>query len=118
MTIDIPGLNVDAGLELCGGSTDIFLNSMRLYVTNMPAALKKMKNLSKETLKDYAIAVHGVKGISEYIGAEEAMKTAKQLETMAKADDFAGVQAQNDAFIKYAENLVDTIQKWLAKNGK
>jgi len=116
MDIKISGLNAKSGLELCDGSEEIYLRSLRLFVSNMPAYLEKIKNVSKDTLHDYSISVHGVKSISEYIGAEEMKKTAKQLELMAKNGDLAGVLAANEAFLKNARDLVDKIRDWLQKN--
>ncbi|MCL2791908.1 MAG: hypothetical protein FWD87_02345 [Spirochaetaceae bacterium] len=115
MEIKIPGIDVDKGLELYEGDTNMYLRFLRLYVTKMPEALAKLRNVSENTLKDYVISIHGAKGISDVIGAEEARKTAKQLEAMAKEGDLAGVLAQNNAFISYAENLVDNIRSWLEK---
>ena len=116
MAIEIPGLNTNSGLELCDGNMDIYLRSLNLYISNIPATLEKMRNVTEETLRDYAVNVHGIKGSSEYIGAEEARKTAKELEMMAKGGDLAGVQARNDAFIKYVENIISGIKSWLEKN--
>jgi len=116
MDIKISGVNAESGLELCDGSEEIYLRSLRLYVSNMPSYLEKIKNVTKETLHDYAINVHGVKSISEYIGAEETKKTARQLELMAKSGDLTGVLAANEAFIENAQDLVDKIRAWLEKN--
>ena len=116
MAINIPGVDVHSGLDLCDGDLVMYLRFLRLYVTNIPATLEKIRNLSEETLKDYIISVHGVKSNSEMIGAEEARKTAQKLEALAKGGDLAGVLAQNKAFIKYVENLVDNIRSWLEKN--
>jgi len=116
MDIKISGVNADSGLELCDGSEEIYIRSLRLYVSNMPSYLEKIKSVTKETLNDYAINVHGVKSISEYIGAEETKKTARQLELMAKNGDLAGVLSANEAFIKNSKNLVDKILNWLEKN--
>jgi len=116
MAIEIPGLNAASGLELCDGDVNIYLHSLRLYVSSIPATLEKMRSVSKESLQDYSISAHGVKGMSEYIGAEEARKTAKQLEAMAKDGDWPGVLARNEAFIKYAQGLVDGVRNWLAEN--
>jgi HPt (histidine-containing phosphotransfer) domain-containing protein len=115
MTIEIPGLNTQKGLELCDGDLNMYLRFLRLYVSNMPKALEKMRNVSEETLQDYAVSAHGAKGISDYVGAEEARKTALKLEMMAKDRNLAGVLAENTAFIKNAENLVDHIRSWLEK---
>ena len=116
MAIEITGLNVNDGLALCGGDEGIYMNALRLYVSNIPSALEKMRNVSETTLQNYAVSVHGIKSTSEYIGAEEARSTAKQLEAMAKSGDLAGVQAKSDAFIQYVEQLVDRIRGWLEKN--
>jgi HPt (histidine-containing phosphotransfer) domain-containing protein len=116
MVIEIPEIDAASGLELCDGDMGIYLNSLRLYVSSIPASLEKMSGVSNETLKDYSIAVHGVKSMSEYIGAEEARKTAKQLEALAKGGDLAGVLAQNETFIKYAQNIVASVRSWLEKN--
>jgi len=118
MAIEIPGVNVNTGLDLCDGSMDIYLRFLRLYVSSMPPALDKMRNVSKETLHEYTVAVHGVKGISETIAAEEVVKTAKELEAIAKSGDLDGVLAKNTTFIKHTENLVNGIQSWLEKNDK
>ena len=114
MAIEISGVDTKSGLELCDGNMNIYLNSLRLFVSDIPTDLEKMRDVSKETLNDYSIIVHSVKSMSEYIGAEEARKTAKQLEAMAKNGDLAGVLSQNEAFIKYAENLVNGVRNWLA----
>jgi len=116
MDIKISGINADSGLELCDGNEEIYIHSLRLFVTNIPASLEKLKNVSKETLANYAITVHGVKGVSQYVGADETVKTAKQLEAMAKEGNLDGVLAANDAFIKNVQNLADNVKKWLEKN--
>jgi hypothetical protein len=118
MTIEISGLNVTNGLDLCDGDMNIYLRFLRLYVSTMPAALGKLQNVSQETINDYLVSVHGVKGISQTIGADEVVKNGKELEAMAKAGDLAGILGKNDAFIKQAEVLVENIQSWLKNNNK
>ena len=116
MAIEIPGLDTASGMDLCDGDTNIYLNALRLYVSSIPASLEKMRGVSQETLGDYAITAHSVKSMSEYIGAEEARKTAKQLEALAKGGDWAGVLAQNETFLQYAQGIVGSVQSWLDKN--
>jgi len=116
MAIEIPGLNAASGLDLCDGDMNIYLNALRLYVSSIPVSLEKMRGVSQETLADYAITAHSVKSMSEYIGAEEARKTAKQLEALAKNGDLSGVLAQNETFIQYAQGIADGVKNWLEKN--
>ena len=116
MVIEISGVNAESGLDLCDGDMDLYLHILRSYVSEMTTTIEKMRNVSEKTLKVYGIIVHGVKSMSEAIGAEEVRKTAKQLEKMAKGGDLAGVLARNNAFIEHTENLVNGIRAWLEKN--
>ena len=116
MEIQIPGLDVKSGLELCDGDTKFFVRALRLFIAKIPDTLDKMRNVTEGTLHDYSIVVHGLKSNSVYIGAEEIRKTAKELETLSKEGDLSGVQARNDAFIQYIENLLNDIRSWLEKH--
>ena len=116
MAIEIPGLDVNSGLELCDGNEKIYINSLRLFVSSTPESLKKMKDVSAETLEKYAITAHSVKSMSEYAGAEETRIAAKELEAFAKAGDLTGVLARNEAFIKFAGSIVEGVRHWLKEN--
>jgi HPt (histidine-containing phosphotransfer) domain-containing protein len=116
MKIEIPGLNVESGLNVCGGDLNIYLYSLRLYISNMPALMEKMRVISEDTLRSYSICVHSIKGMSEYIGAEEVKATAKQLELMAKESNLAEIQEKNEAFILNLDKLTNDIQSWLKEN--
>ena len=113
--IEIPGIMTERGLALCDDDIDIYIRSLELFAANVPLALDKMAGLTKETLKVYAINVHGLKGVSEYIGAEETRVAAKHLEALAKAGDYSGVLSLNEDFIKKTEIIVENIQNWLRK---
>jgi len=116
LKVDIPGVDANSGLSLCDDDMDIYLSSLRLYVTNIPGTLEKMRSVSSDSLHNYSISVHGVKGMSEYIGAEETRKTAKQLEMLSKEGNLTAVLDQNETFIKNTENMVNNIRSWLKKN--
>ena len=116
MKIEIPGIDTKKGLELYDDDEEIFLVVLRSYATNIPITLDKLRNISSETLPTYMIGIHGLKGTSANIGAEELRAEAMELEKMAKAGDLAGVQARNAAFLKKAETLIANIKAWLAKN--
>ena len=116
MTVVIPGVDGQKGLELYGGSLDIYLSILRTYTTFTPATLKRLRNVSAATLSDYVVAIHTLKGTCGSIGAEEARKKAVELEELARAGDLAGLQAVNDAFLERIDTLVANINKWLAQN--
>ncbi|MCL2704978.1 MAG: Hpt domain-containing protein [Spirochaetaceae bacterium] len=116
MAIEIPGLDVNSGLDLCDGDLNIYLRILRSYVSDMRSTMDKIQNVSEQTLQDYAVSVHGIKSTSEAVGAEELRKTAKELEKMAKSNDLAGVLAKNNDFLKYAENLIEGIELFLEQH--
>ena len=115
MAIEISGVDVNKGLDLCDGNLDIYLRILRCYVLDITAALETINNISQENLGLYAKTVHGIKGTSDAIGAEEARIMAKELELMAKANNLSGVLAKNNAFVKYITNLLENVKAWLEK---
>jgi signal transduction histidine kinase/DNA-binding response OmpR family regulator len=113
--ISITGVDTKRGLSLYGGEMDIYLPLLRSYVSNTPVTLGKLGSVSKETLPEYVINVHGLKGTSASIGAEAIRETAFNLETMSRAGDLNGVLAKNGILIKDTENIVANIKLWLEK---
>ena len=116
ITINIPGINSESGLRLSDGDMDIYLKSLRLFASSIPATLDKMRAVSADTMHEYAISAHSVKGMCEYIGAEKARAAAKQLELLAKEGDSAGVLAGNESFIKETQAIIGGIVDWLKKH--
>jgi len=122
MKIDIPGLDAESGLDVCGGNQNIYQYTLGLYVSEIPPFLNKIRAVSKETnisaeiLHDYAISVHSVKGMSKYVGAVEIIKTAELLQALAKDGDTAGILDHNDTFIEHLEKLLSDIKNWLNQN--
>ena len=115
MEVDIPGVDKERVKKIYGDKTKVFLNVLRSYLSVVPDALEKMGNVSAETLPNYVTSVHGVKAVSDSIGAEDARKMALELEMLARDGNLTGVLAKNDALIKYVKELMVNIQSYLAK---
>jgi predicted negative regulator of RcsB-dependent stress response len=64
-------------------------------------------------LADYAVVIHGIKGASRGICADEVGDRAEALEKAAKAGDFDFVTANNTAFQKAAAKLVSDLDALL-----
>jgi CheY-like chemotaxis protein len=114
--INITGVDTKLGLSLYGDDLDIYLPALYSYISNTPDILNKLKIVSKETLPEYIINVHGLKGSSASIGAELVKETAANLEMLARAGDLQGILARNERLIKGTENIVANIKAWLEKN--
>jgi len=113
MDIKIPGIDAETGLALYNGEADIYLAVLRSFVPNAYKTIEKLRAVSEETLTDYIVNVHGLKGISSGIGAEKVRASALELELEAKAGNLAGILAKNDALLKEAGDLAADIQAWL-----
>jgi HPt (histidine-containing phosphotransfer) domain-containing protein len=114
---NIPGININAGLELYGDEMDIYISVLKSFTANTPDAIEKLRNVTQETIKDYTIVIHGLKSVCATIAAEEISEKAKKLEAMAKAGDIKGVLAGNSSLIKETEMLIVNINNWLILTG-
>jgi len=116
MVITIQGVDAVRGLSYYGGETEIYLSILRSFTVNAPKILDKLRIVSRETLSDYAISVHGLKGANANIGAETMRQAAANLEAKSRAEDLDGVLAENNQFIKDMETLVANIKTWLEQH--
>jgi HPt (histidine-containing phosphotransfer) domain-containing protein len=118
MSLAIPGIDEQKIHEIYEDDYDLFFPVLHAYIDELPGSLARLRAVSAETLPDYARVMHGVKGTSASACAEEARKTATQLQAMAKAGNLAGVLAQNEAFLNYMDTFSTRVRNWLAANGK
>ncbi|MDR2096330.1 MAG: response regulator [Treponema sp.] len=104
---EIEGIDLKAGLRRYAGEA-VYLQILRSYTVHTPELLEKLRSLSRETLPEYAITVHGLKGASYGICAGAIGKQAEELEHAAKAGNYEKVRRENAAFIeKVAEALAE-----------
>jgi len=95
---------------------EMFLCILKSFVDNIPAEIENLRNVSEETLADYAINIHTMKGASASIGAKSLSQKAKKLERMAKEGYLEGVLADSEDFVKDALTLVEDVRDWLENN--
>ena len=113
MALNLPGVDEAKFQELMDGDEDLFITVLTTFVEKTPGTLAKLANPTKETLEDYRILVHAVKGACATISAEELRLKALDLEMKAKAGDLAGVLAGNAALLKEVQEMVDRGKGWL-----
>ncbi|MDR3348497.1 MAG: response regulator [Acidaminococcales bacterium] len=113
----ISGIDIAQGMRLYGGEKT-YLSILRSYVAHTPEIVNKMRKLSASSLPEYAIAVHGLKGSSYGICANEVAAGAEFLEQAAREGEFAKLNENNDAFIKKTEKLLDDLENFLREYEK
>lgn len=110
----IKGIDLAAGRERY--ATDgIFLEIIRSYCIHTPALLEKIRCFPGDNPDQYTITVHGLKGSSYSICANEAGDYAAALEIAARAKDVETIRAKNGGFIKTVETLLSGLNELLAK---
>jgi hypothetical protein len=81
----------------------------------MPELLDRLEHVSGGTLEDYAITVHGIKGTSYQICAQELGNEAAVLEAAARAGDRKTVEERNGNFVRNLKTLLENLGKFLAE---
>jgi len=112
--VEIPGMDIAKGLKRFDGNDKVYLDVLRSYAAGVSSMLDKIENFSEETLSDYIIKVHGIKGTSFDIFAEQAAKEAKDLEDAGKAKDIEFIKANHLSFMEKARKLIADIENALS----
>ena len=114
----LAGLDSQRGLEAFGGEADDYTAALASFLKNAPEIIAKLREVTAESLPDYAINVHGLKSMSAWICAESLRAGAEGLENLAKAGDFSGVSARSAAFLEEAETFIKELRAFLEKNNQ
>lgn len=81
-------INIDAALELMGGLEELYESAFMITQRKLPENIGKLDGyLENESLYDFAIEVHGLKGALNNIGCSLLGNYAANLEKAAKAED-------------------------------
>jgi CheY-like chemotaxis protein len=111
-TAELEGMDFESGLKRYGNE-EIYIKVLQSYVIHSPELLDKLRSFTRETLPDYAVTVHGLKGASYGVCANETGKEAEELEHAAKTGDYEKVSSKNAAFIEKTEALLDGLRDLL-----
>ncbi len=109
---DSDELDIEEGLERFG-SEESLIQILQSYAVNTRVLLASVREVSTESLPEYAVTVHGIKSSSYSIGAKRVGDLAKDMELAAKAGSFDTVLNANPDFLTAAENLIEEIEAGL-----
>ncbi|MCL1834754.1 MAG: ATP-binding protein [Oscillospiraceae bacterium] len=99
-------IDVDKGLERFSGDAEVYLGILSSYAANTRPLLDEVKGVTQQTLSEYAIIVHGIKGSSRVIYAEKPADLAEALETASRNGDMDFVTANNAGLVEALEKLL------------
>jgi signal transduction histidine kinase/CheY-like chemotaxis protein/HPt (histidine-containing phosphotransfer) domain-containing protein len=134
------GVDTTSGLERFGGCVEDYQAILRLYVEETRSLLAKLGAFearplpaqqlpahqqsstqqssaqqpeAAQSLHDYAITAHGIKGSSRSVGVEGLALMAERLERAARSNDRDFIQSQNVSFLKQAAALLNGMERVL-----
>ncbi|MCL1904410.1 MAG: response regulator [Oscillospiraceae bacterium] len=107
----IEGLDVEKGIQKYEGDVSAYFRILRSFSINSLPMLEAMAVIDPNDLKSYEIKVHGFKGMSYDIFANEAGDKAKSLEFAAKDGNLSFITENNPNFIETARTLVANVGK-------
>ena len=102
-------LDVERSMERFGNDRESFMLIMRSFVTSTRSLLPVVIEVTKNSMAEYAITVHGIKGSSRSVCADRVGDMAEALEKAAKTGDFDFICDHNPDFIKTVNELITYI---------
>lgn len=109
----MPEIDCAEGIKNIGGSLEKYNELLQIYYTEMSQILEILPELANENLEQFKIKIHGVKGSSRNVGAEQVSKHALQLEEWAKAGKQEEILSQLDLFLKELDGVMVRIASYL-----
>jgi hypothetical protein len=111
----IEGVDYNDGLSRFGNQAAIYLRIIKSFIKNTPPTLDELATVTEDSLADYAVRIHGLKGSCYGISAMTVGDEAKALELASKASDWATVQRDNPTVIEHVNELIAQLQALVDK---
>jgi hypothetical protein len=111
----IEGVDYSDGLSRFGNQAAIYLRIIKSFIKNTPPTLDELATVTEDSLADYAVRIHGLKGSCYGISAMTVGDEAKALELASKASDWATVQRDNPTVIAHVNELIAQLQALVDK---
>jgi HPt (histidine-containing phosphotransfer) domain-containing protein len=105
----VKGIYFEKAMERFG-TGDIWLDSVKTYISCTPLLLNDLHEVNQENLEHYRITVHGIKGSSYAIAADDVGRLAEDLEKAARNEDMDFIHSNGEALITAVEALIDNLK--------
>jgi signal transduction histidine kinase/DNA-binding response OmpR family regulator len=112
----IKDLDVQEGLRRFAGDKEVYLGVIKSYAQSVSDLMAQLTEPDQNDLKNYIIAIHGVKSSSYGICAKKIGEQAELLEHRAAEGDFNYVVNNNPNFLSAVTKLSDSLREILMEN--
>ena len=111
--VSIPGVNIAAALARMDNNEETYIQVLRAYLKQTPEFIERARKEAESDLKEYRVAVHGIKGSSHGIGADETGEKALELEKAAEQGNEDFIRTNNSLFLESVEKLISNIDNFI-----
>jgi len=109
----VQGINIRKGLRRFAGDKSAYMEVLRSYLKNTPPLLDFYGKINKNNLTEYETMIHGIKGSSRGIAADEIGGMAETLENAASSGDYSFITANNKIFVDSVNVLLSDLKKMI-----
>ena len=103
-------LNIELGLEYCGGMEDLLEDMLRDYYDGSKVD-EQEEFYAAENWADYRVSIHGVKSTTLMIGGEDLSAKAKELELAAADGNAEFIKANHEKVLTQYKELLSRIKE-------
>ncbi len=107
-----PYLDVDVGMEYCGGLEDFYIEVLRTYVRSSRLDIL-LKAESDKDYDTYKMNLHSLKITSQTIGATELSKAVKELESACKEGRYDYIEQNHSTVMSMYQDLLEKLENGL-----
>ncbi|MDR1893531.1 MAG: response regulator [Spirochaetales bacterium] len=111
----VEGLDIAKGLLRFDNNEATYLDILHSFYSQIKKAIEKVRNFSPDSLGEYRITVHGLKGTGYTVGADALGRLAESLEKAATNRDIATIETLNEELLSKLEGLISGLEVFLEK---
>lgn len=112
----LEGVDIDAGLENCGGQLDTYMEVLEITLRHGWEQMKQLRILQEQkNYEGYTIKVHALKSTAANVGDMELAKLAKEQEEMGKQGNYEQIELEMPHLLEKYAQLLEKIGKLFQK---
>lgn len=114
----MPEIDCVEGIGNIGGSLEKYNELLRSYYNEMSQIMEVLPDYAKDDLEQFRIKIHGVKGSSRNIGAEELAEEALRMEEWAKQGKQKEILTEMNPFLQRMDRVMTRVSSYLKEASK
>ncbi|MDR2600541.1 MAG: response regulator [Oscillospiraceae bacterium] len=108
--VEVDGLDIKKGLARYANDELTYIRILMSYVSSLTSMLDVVAAFNEKSVHEYKIRVHGIKGASYDIFADNVGKLAENLEKAAITEDIKYINENNQIFIDTVLDLAKKLE--------